>query len=243
MGASVQLKSGCDHTRTTPLVTCVVPVFNAERHIEGALESLLAQTHGPIDIVVVDDGSNDRTVELASSYGSAVRIVSQLTAGPAATRNLGIRTATGEFVAFLDPDDRWLPAKLERQLARFAARPELECSVTQVRIVWDDADDPAAVALAGHRRGGVVAGYATPTLLARRSVFDRVGLLDEERWFTDATEWFLRASDADVVVELLEEPLVERHVHAANLTRRRAAASTDEFLDLVRQRIVSRRAT
>lgn len=225
-----------------PLVSCVVPTFDAAEHLPGAIACLLAQTHRPIEIVVADDGSKDGTVAIAEAAGPPVRVVSQPTAGPAATRNLGIRSARADFLAFLDPDDRWLPEKLERQLARFAARPELDCSVTQVRIVWDDADDPAAQALAGHPRAGVVAGYATPTLLARRRAFDRVGLLDEGRWFTDATEWFTRARDLGLVVELLEEPLVERHVHAANLTRRRAAESADEFLDLVRQRIAARRA-
>lgn len=225
-----------------PLVTCVVPAFNAERYLEGALACLRAQTHRPIEIVVADDGSSDRTVELARAEGFPVSVVIQPTAGPAATRNLGIRHASGAFVAFLDPDDRWLPEKLERQLARFAARPELDCSVTNVRIAWDDPDDPLARQLAGHRRAGVVPGYATPTLLARRSVFDRVGFLDESRWFSDATEWFLRVLDAGLVVELLPEPLVERHVHASNLTRRRATESADEFLDLVRARIAARRS-
>jgi hypothetical protein len=87
-----------------------------------------------------------------------------------------------------------------------------------------------------------VPGYATPTLLARRSTFDRIGLLDESRWFSDATEWFMRALDAGLAVELLPEPLVERHVHSSNLTRRRADESADEFLDLVRARISVRRS-
>lgn len=227
--------------QAAPLVTCVVPTFDAEHSLAGALDCLRAQSHRPIEILVADDGSSDGTVALARAAGSPVRVVTQPTAGPAATRNLGIRAASGSFVAFLDPDDRWLPDKLERQLARFAVRPELDCSVTQVRIVWDDPDDPAAVALAGEPRAGVVPGYATPALLARRSAFDRVGLLDETRWFSDATEWFVRAFDAGLVVELLPEPLVERHMHAANLTRRRAADSADEFLDLVRARIAARR--
>ncbi len=106
----------------------------------------------------------------------------------------------------------------------------------------DDPDDPLARHPATERRAGVVPGYATPTLLARRSVFDRVGLLDESRWFSDATDWFLRAIDGGLVVELLPEPLVERHVHASNLTRRRARESADEFLDLVRERIAARRS-
>lgn len=225
----------------SPLVTCVVPTYDAERHLEGALACLLGQTYRPIEIVVADDGSADRTVSLARAAGPPVRVVAQPTAGPAATRNLGIRSARGPFVAFLDPDDRWLPEKLERQIARFVARPELDCSVMHVRIVWDDPDDPVARELAGHSRAGVVPGYATPTLLARLSAFERVGLLDEARWFSDATEWFIRARDAGLVVELLPEPLVERHVHAANLTRRRAAESADEFLDLVASRIAARR--
>jgi glycosyltransferase involved in cell wall biosynthesis len=223
-------------------VTCVIPTFDSERHLSQALECVLGQTCPPFEVVVADDGSSDATVAIALEAGTPVRVVEQPTRGPAATRNLGIRSASAPFVAFLDPDDRWLPHKLEAQLARFAARPELDCSVTHVRVVWDDPEQPSAAALAGHRRAGIVPGFATPTLLARRSVFDRVGLLDESRWFSDATEWFLRCRDAGVVVELLPEALVERHLHGANLTRRREAASADEFLDLVRSRIAARGA-
>src|SRR5689334_21141299 len=103
-----------------PLVTVVVPVYNTLPYVADALESALAQTHRELDVVVVDDGSTDGSsgvvVELAARE-PRIRVVRQPNAGLAAARNAGLAAAAGEYVAFLDSDDLWLPEKLERQLA------------------------------------------------------------------------------------------------------------------------------
>jgi glycosyltransferase involved in cell wall biosynthesis len=114
-------------------VSCIVPVFNGERFVAEALESILAQTYRPIDVIVADDGSTDGTAAILSGYGGRIRVVTQPTAGPAATRNLGLEAARGEFVAFLDADDVWHPEKLAKQVRRFAARPGLQACVTHAR--------------------------------------------------------------------------------------------------------------
>src|SRR5262249_46647903 len=111
------------------LVTCIVPVHNGERFLEQALGSIQRQTHSPVEIIVVDDGSSDQSPAIAGAWAGA-QYVRQEQAGPAAARNAGIRRATGAFISFLDADDLWHPEKLARQLARFAARPDLEVSVT-----------------------------------------------------------------------------------------------------------------
>ncbi len=88
------------------LISCVVPVFNGERFLAEALDSILGQTYTRTEVIVADDGSTDGTAAVLDRYAARVRVVRQLTAGPASTRNLGLRAATGEFVAFLDADDR-----------------------------------------------------------------------------------------------------------------------------------------
>src|SRR5438093_12571348 len=104
------------------MISCVVPVFNGERYLAEALESILEQSYRPLEIIVADDGSTDGTRAVVAHYGTQVRYLWQPNSGPAAARNLGLSAARGEFVAFLDADELGHPEKLERQMARFAAR-------------------------------------------------------------------------------------------------------------------------
>ena len=224
----------------SPLVSCVLPAHDAAAHLPGAIENLLAQTYRPLEIVVADDGSTDETAEIAAAFGPPVRLVRQAEAGPAATRNLGLREARGELVAFLDPDDLWHPDKLAIQVGRLRARADLDCSVTHAELLFADPEDARRVA--GQPRAGTVPGYATTTLLARREAFERVGALDDSLWFADATDWFLRARAHGLAIELLPDALVLHRVHAANLTRRRAHDSEDEFLRVVKRSLDRRRA-
>lgn len=108
-----------------PTISVVIPNYNYGRYLAETLESVFAQTLPPHEVIVVDDGSTDNSSEILSSYGDRVRVVRQQNRGVAAARNAGIELATGEFVAFLDADDIWLPQKLERQVERFLADPEI----------------------------------------------------------------------------------------------------------------------
>ena len=223
-------------------VSCIVPAFDSSAFIAAAIASILAQTHRPFEVIVADDGSTDGTAEIARGCGDPVRVVTQPVAGPGATRNLGFAESRGDFVAFLDADDRWHPRKLELQLERFRARPELQLSVTNAQLFWSEKDAEEAERYAGHPRAQPIPGYATTTLLARRAAFARVGPLNPELWFTDATEWFVRARELGVELEVLDEVLTFHRMHAGNLTRRRSAASREEFLALVKASLDRRRA-
>lgn len=226
---------------TRPTVGVVVPAYDAERYLSHALESILAQTRAPDDVVVADDGSGDRTRQIAASYGAPVRVVAQPTCGPAATRNLGLATVRGDFVAFLDPDDLWEPRKLEIQLACFDADPRLDACLTHVRMFWDDEMADESKRFLDHPRARPVPGFATTTLLARRAAFERTSGFDDRLWFSDATEWILNALEAGLSFRLLPEVLVRHRIHASNLTRRQNEASREEFLRLVKRSLDRRR--
>lgn len=99
-----------------PTVSVIIPVYNGEAFLADAIRSVLQQTVG-CEIVVVDDGSSDRSAAIAEAFGEPVRLVRQKNAGTAAARNSGLAAARGEWVAFLDQDDQWMAEKLERQLA------------------------------------------------------------------------------------------------------------------------------
>lgn len=112
-------------TRTEPLISVVIPAYNAAHLIEDALQSVFAQTYQPREIIVVDDGSCDDTVAVVRRHVEFVKLVRQRNAGAASARNTGIEHATGDWIAFLDADDTWVPTKLERQAAFIASHPEV----------------------------------------------------------------------------------------------------------------------
>jgi glycosyltransferase involved in cell wall biosynthesis len=106
------------------LVSVVIPVFNGEKYLRQAIRSALEQTLPPHEVIVVDDGSTDSSREIASSFGSAVICLSQDHKGASAARNLAAANSTGDWIAYLDADDYWLPGKLARQAAAIQASPD-----------------------------------------------------------------------------------------------------------------------
>jgi len=100
-------------------VSVIIPTFNHAEFIASAVESCLAQTLSPWEVIVIDDGSEDGTNEVLSQFGSRIRYIRQERAGVSAARNRGIEESGGEFIAFLDADDIWAPERLERQIEEF----------------------------------------------------------------------------------------------------------------------------
>jgi glycosyltransferase involved in cell wall biosynthesis len=226
---------------TSPLVSCIVAVFNGERYLAEALRSILAQTYRPLEVLVVDDGSTDGTPAVIDGFGDQVRMLRQPNAGPAAARNRGLAAARGGLVAFLDADDLWHPDKLTRQMARFGARPELDVSLTHIQNFWVPELREEEERCRGHRVAQPAPGYLTAAMVARRRVFERVGRFEESWHHVHDTEWFARARELNAVLEMLPQVLVYRRLHADNRSRRLARASRDEYLQLMRARVASRR--
>jgi glycosyltransferase involved in cell wall biosynthesis len=218
-----------------PLVTCIVPVFNCEAYLAESIDSILAQAHRPLEIIVVDDGSTDGTAAVIDSFGDKVRGLRQANAGPAVARNTGLAAAHGDFIAFNDSDDLWAPEKLAVQLALLDAKPDLDFCVAHVQNFWVEEMQDEADRYRGHRRSEPIAGWVSPTLLARRAAFDRVGRMNAELGHGDSADWFLRAREAGLRGELLPDVLLRRRIHANNRSRKAAPQSRDEFLALLKR--------
>ena len=231
------------------LISCIVPVFNGEHFVAEALESILAQTYRPIEVVVMDDGSTDGTEEVLGRFGGRIRVIRQANAGPAAARSRGLEVAEGEFVAFQDADDLWLPEKLKLQMGRLTARPEAELCTCLITNFWE----PELAEEAERLRDTI---HAQPRLvfwqglLARRGVFDRVGGMDtkaaqndaESYAMEDARDWMHRAQAMGIVVEHVDQVLVRRRVHSNNWSRKRAQLDLEPALMLrLAERALARR--
>jgi glycosyltransferase involved in cell wall biosynthesis len=227
-------------------ISCIIPVYNGERYLQEAIDSILAQTYRPLEIIVVDDGSADGTADVAAGYGDRLRYIRQDNAGAPTGRNHGLSIALGEFVAFLDADDLWHPDKLHRQMARFEARPKLDLCVTHLENFWIPELEEEKIRFQTHRLTKILPGYVTATLLARQSLFERVGCFNTDLKVGDDTEWFLRAAEKDAVVELLPDSLVFRRLHKNNLSmepgsRRQTVAMQNAALQIIKASLDRRR--
>jgi glycosyltransferase involved in cell wall biosynthesis len=225
---------------TAPLISCVIPCFNGERYLDECIGSILAQTHRPLEVIVVDDGSTDGSADVVRRY-PGIRYHHQANAGPAAACNRGVALATGELIAFLEQDDLWLPEKTARQLQEFDADPALLYCVAHIQNFW-----VAELALEAerHRDRPVmrpVPGYVVQTLMVRREAFDRVGSFDATFPYAFASDWFLRATDAGVPGVLLPDVLTRRRLHDSNVSRLNRAASHDQFLEVIKATLDRRR--
>ena len=197
---------------TTDRVAVVIPAWNAERFIQEALASALAQTLRPATIVVVDDGSTDATARVAASAHRSVRVIRRDHAGIGAARTAGVAATTSELVAFLDADDLWLPDKLERQLAEMDADRSMDAVFCHIDEFYDPVDAPP-VTVRPPRRS--VPAALTSAALLRRDLVERLGPFAKTpvgEW----AEWWARARAQGVREACVPEVLVRRRLHARN---------------------------
>jgi len=211
-------------------------VFNGERFLAQALGSIVDQGGADLDIIVIDDGSTDRSAEVARGF-PGVRLHRQANAGVAAARNAGLGLARGQFIAFLDVDDLWLPGKLDKQLRLLESRPEVDLCFGMVRHVTAGEGRDAAIAQDEAPRVGRLA----QCMLARRCAVERVGPFDGGTRSRADQDWFLRARELGLVEAILPDILVHRRIHDANHSIVHADAVVGDFLVIARRALERRR--
>ena len=170
-----------------PKVSTIVPVYNGAATIDRALRSIFAQTFADNEIIVVNDGSTDATPQLLSRYGDRIRVVTQPNRGLSAARNAGVRASGGEYLAFLDDDDEWLPEKLVRSVPLLDEDPQ--CALVYTRAIKVDSrgrqvgsmDAQAAFAESPTMKEMLAKPWnAVPSqILVRRTMYERCGGFDE----------------------------------------------------------------
>jgi glycosyltransferase involved in cell wall biosynthesis len=210
--------------RDNPLVSAVIPAYNYGVFIMDAVESVLAQTYENIEIIVVDDGSTDNTGELLKPYEEAgkLRYIYQKNAGNASARNLGITSATGEFIAFLDADDIWLENKIERQMSFLDEHPE-HSAVFCDEFFFRDGEEPVKappkiLENEDFFEKFLLTCYTTPSsLLIRRSAFELTGLFNTKLVYCEDWDLMIRITK-HVRVGYLPEYLLMKREHNSSMS-------------------------
>jgi glycosyltransferase involved in cell wall biosynthesis len=199
---------------TPPLVSVLVPVYNGERFLAEMLDSLFAQDLAALEVIVVDDGSTDRTAEIAQQF--PVRYVYQQNEGPSAARNAGLALAQGELIAFADADDRFPPDKLSAQVRYLQKHPEVGCVLgRQEWIVEDGVDAPP---LERDPIFGELGGIQLVTAMIRRDVLRSLGGFDPAFRFAEDRDLFGRMRENGVEIAVLPQVFLYKRVHGANAT-------------------------
>jgi glycosyltransferase involved in cell wall biosynthesis len=210
-----------------PKVSVIIPTYNQARYLLAAVQSVLDQTFGDLELIVVNDGSTDNTQQALTSFSdSRTRYIYQENRGLSAARNTGIMASAGEYIALLDSDDIWLPRKLELQVGLLDSHPE-------TALVYSDAylfDDQTSAITGKFLDGkGIFSGnvfrkllstqFIKPSTVAiRRSVFETVGYFDEAiREVQDRDMWLRIARKFNV--EGIDMPLVKIRNHATNVSK------------------------
>ena len=218
-----------------PLVSVVIPAFDAEAFIAEAVESVLAQTYSSVECIVVDDGSSDGTSEAVGRFGTRVRLVQQANEGVSKARNAGASVARGDFLAFLDADDVWLPTRLSRQVA-VIGESSVSVVVCAAKVVDRHLKEQATLRLDPVipsretmllQQGSLVS--CSSNMLITRACFDSVQGFDERMSMSADWDLLLRLIERGRL-GYIDEPLVLYRRHEGNMSRNVAAMEKDMLL-------------
>ena len=198
-----------------PLISVIIPVFNGEKFISEAIDSILQQHYHPLEIIVVNDGSTDETKQILTPYLHTIRYIEKENAGVATARNVGVKAASGLFMAFLDADDIWHPEKLNHHLGEFDRYNDLDISLG-LTISGEDNLEESFNWEFGEQQAGFQ--LLLGSSLIRKSAFEKVGLFDEELELGEDTDWFFRAREQSLKIAICEKVLLFQRKHAGNIT-------------------------
>lgn len=235
--------------RNIPLVSVVIPAYNASQYLAEAIDSVLSQTHSNLEIIVVNDGSTDNTLDILESYQPKLKVLTQAQAGVAEARNTGIKAATGEYLAFVDSDDYWFKDKIGLQLAYLQQHPDVGAVYNDWK-VWEPINDsypdpgtlaPSAVGLdIDPNQSGWLYGQLlldciihTSTLMIRKPILDQAGYFDGNLRIGEDYDLWLRLSRL-AKIDKLAAPLSLYRTNPESITNKKPLNTNYRYLVLKR---------
>lgn len=214
-----------------PQISVIIPTFNRGWILQEAIDSVLSQDCVDFELIIIDDGSTDNTLDLLQSYSGRLKVLQQKNLGVSAARNLGIKNSCGKYIAFLDSDDLWLPKKLFMQLEFFACHREaLICQTEEIWIRNGIRVNPGKkhkkISGAIFEQSLSLCLVSPSAVMMDRRLFEEIGMFDENLPACEDYDLWLRTS-LKYPVFLLKKPLViKRGGHADQLSK---AAGLDQY--------------
>lgn len=207
-------KSAKSSKKEWPLISVIIPVYNGERFIANAIENVVGQNYPALEIIVVDDGSEDKTEEIVNALPYDIRYFKQENLGPAAARNRGIRDASGSYLAFLDADDVWPKDQLSMLAEKLENHPETDVVRGYAQLFKNN--EKGEMIYQGDPSESY--RYYIGGGLYRKSVFERVGLFDRNLLYGEDTDWYYRAREENTEILWLGEITLFVRRHGKNMT-------------------------
>lgn len=198
------------------LVSVIIPAFNAEKYISDTINSVLGQTYSYYEIIIINDGSTDGTEKIVKQFSNRIIYIKQRNKGISAARNAGIRKAKGEFIAFLDADDIWMPAKLEKQIDYLNSHPDVDVVFSLAQNTLNPKADTKPT-----KKFPVIPAYVPPNCLFRRKTIDTVGLFDEKINLGEFVDWYAKILSSGIKIGCVNSLLLLRRIHGENIGIRR----------------------
>ena len=223
-----------------PLITTVIPVKDRESYLAEAIESVIAQRYPNLELIVVDGHSTDRSPEIARSYPE-VTFLEQDGTGIARAWNQAIHLSSGELIAFLDCDDRWVAGKLDAQLEALGQSPKPAGAIGLVRFFMSPGEEPPP-GLRRHLLEGEHVAHIPGALIVRREVFDQIGVFDPSYELVLDVDWFARLKDAGLELARIPQVVLEKRVHPGNLSHSQPDLYHREMVRALRDSAARQRA-
>lgn len=199
------------------MVSVILPVYNRERYVKDAIESVLDQTYKNFELIVVDDGSTDNSIKIIERFrAQSVKIIRQENSGCPVARNSGLKIAQGEYFAFLDSDDLWVRNKLELQMEQIS-QPDAADMIFGYVNEFSGNNPIITKGLMANARS--LKGIHAICLLISRANFMRVGLFDPKFIVAEFIDWYARAKNQKLSELMMPEVLAYRRIHEGNLDR------------------------
>lgn len=224
-----------------PLVSVVIPVYDCERYLAEAIESVLAQTYQPIEIIVIDDGSTDGSDQVAKRFSPLVQYFYQPNSGLGAARNSGVDLAKGDYFAFLDADDIWMENKLTLQMAVFQSSPEEDMVFGHVQqFISPELDETQKSAI--YCPPEKMPGYVAGTMVIKKESFIHVGPFETNLQIGEFIQWYTRVKEKSLESFMLPDIILKRRLHTDNMTIRKRDSNID-YVRILKASLDRRRAS
>lgn len=234
------VRTSLKRAKSAGQISVIIPVYNGEKYLAEALQNVLNQSVKPLEILIVDDCSTDRTAEIAHRYGNCIRYIRrEKNGGAAAARNDGIKNAAGDYIAFLDADDYWDKQKLALQL-REIKKPGAAKMIFGMTANFYSPETGEDFRRQYPCTGDPIKGAHPGTLLMRKEDFLKVGLFSEEYKTGEFIEWYQRAQEAGMTSSFLPDVLMYRRIHPLNhgIVQKR---QNDDYARIVKDMLLRRR--